>query len=145
MAAPITLHHLQLDAVLDSIGRSDRRTLMDRVGRGIHSDTMLRFRQSRAPDGTPWAPLKRRRKRNRTGPQQPLRDTGRLQRSISWQASSAAVVIGTNVAYPAAHQGAIPARNLPARPFLGAAEPQVALIERIVDRWLQEVLNGKPA
>ena len=82
MSAPITLHHLQLDAVLDSIGRSDRRTLMDRIGRGIHSDTMLRFRQSRAPDGTPWAPLKRRRKRNRTGPQQPLLRT-RLGSGIS--------------------------------------------------------------
>ena len=141
-AGPIVLHHQELDAALDGIGRSDRRRLMDRIGRAIHSDVMLGFRSGRAPDGTPWLPLQRPRKR---GPGQPLRDTGRLQRSITWRASSTQAVIGTNVAYARAHNFGVPARNLPARPLLGVAEPQVALINRIADQWLQGVLDGRPA
>lgn len=142
MTAPtVTLDHAALDAIIDAVERSDRRRLMDRVGRAIHSDLMLRFRRGAAPDGTPWEPLLRPRKR---GPGQPLRDTGRLQRSYTWRATSERVVIGTNVEYGAAHQYGVRERGLPARPMLGFADPQVELINTLVERWAQEVLNGHP-
>ena len=135
---PITLHQQELQALLNTTeGLQQQRKLMERIGRGIHADTMMRFRAGKAPDGTPWLPLKTRQG-------QPLRDTGRLQRSITFATTETAAVIGTNVVYARAHNQGIPGK-LPRRQFLGIAQPQVALINRIADQWIKEVLDGNPA
>jgi phage virion morphogenesis protein len=141
--ASITLHQQDLNELLNVTTRlQQHRKLMHRIGRAVHSDTLLRFRAAKAPDGTPWLPLKTRRG-------QPLRDTGRLQRSITWEATDTQATIGTNVAYGAAHNFGVPGRGaapkLPQRQFIGIAQPQVALINRIADQWLKEVLDGNPA
>ena len=110
---------------------------MQRIGRALHADTMMRFRRGVSPDGTPWLPLKTRQG-------QPLRDTGRLQRSITWDSTDDQAVIGTNVVYARAHNDGVPGK-LPRRQFLGIAQPQVVMINRIADQWLKEVLDGNPA
>ena len=67
----------ELQALLNTTeGLQQQRELMQRIGRALHADAKMRFRQGKAPDGTPWLPLKTRQG-------QPLRDTGRLQRSIA--------------------------------------------------------------
>jgi phage virion morphogenesis protein len=136
--ASITLHQQDLNALLNVTTRlQQHRKLMHRIGRAVHSDTLLRFRAAKAPDGTPWLPLKTRQGK-------PLRDTGRLQRSITWEATDTQATIGTNVVYARAHNQGISGK-LPQRQFIGIAQPQVALINRIADQWLKEVLNGNPA
>jgi phage gpG-like protein len=57
----------------------------------------LGFEQSRDPYGQRWKPLTARRG-------QPLRDTGRLQRSFSGSSDAAGFRIGTDVIYAAVHQ-----------------------------------------
>ena len=137
-AGHITLYQQDLQQLLDVTTRlQQQRTLMQRIGRAVHADTLLRFRSGKAPDGTPWAPLKTRQG-------QPLRDTGRLQRSITVATTETAAVIGTNVVYARAHNQGIPGK-LPRRQFLGIAQPQVELINRIADQWIEEVLDGHPA
>ena len=137
-AGHITLHQQDLNQLLDVTTRlQQQRKLMQRIGRAVHADTMLRFRSGKAPDGTPWLPLQARQG-------QPLRDTGRLQRSITWEADDQQATIGTNVKYARAHNFGIPGK-LPRRQFLGIAQPQVALINRIADQWIEEVLDGHPA
>ena len=136
--ASITLHTQDLHELLDVTTRlGQQRKLMQRIGRAVHADTMMRFRAGKAPDGTPWLPLKTRQG-------EPLRDTGRLQRSITWAATEQQATIGTNVIYARAHNDGIPGR-LPRRQFIGIAQPQVALINRIADQWIAEVLDGHPA
>jgi phage virion morphogenesis protein len=136
--ASITLHQQDLNELLNVTTRlQQHRKLMHRIGRAVHGDTLLRFRAAKAPDGTPWLPLKTRRG-------QALRDTGRLQRSITWEATDTQATIGTNVVYARAHNQGIPGK-LPQRQFIGIAQPQVALINRIADQWLKEVLDGNPA
>lgn len=71
------------------------------IGRKVKTKIDLGFRASVTPWGAPWAPLK-----IRSG--QPLRDTGRLQRSITYrtgkQGDEAYVDVGTNVAFAQVHQ-----------------------------------------
>lgn len=55
------------------------------------------FAESKAPDGTPWAPLSMR-------DGQPLRDTRRLQSSFTYQTNARGFELGTNVEYAAIHQ-----------------------------------------
>jgi phage virion morphogenesis protein len=55
------------------------------------------FATSTAPDGSSWDPLKQR-----AG--QPLRDTGRLQRSYTSSVTNRGFSIGTNTRYAVTHQ-----------------------------------------
>lgn len=71
--------------------------LMHVIGRALKTRTQLGFRLGVDPYGQAWRPL-----RHRNG--QPLRDTGRLQRSIDYDAGASHVDIGTNVAYGIVHQ-----------------------------------------
>lgn len=72
------------------------------VGSVIRNRIRLCFKLGIDPWGSPWAALKIRRG-------QPLRDTGRLQSSITSKPDATGVTIGTNlrnkgVSYPAVHQ-----------------------------------------
>lgn len=69
------------------------------MGSAIANKVRLGFRLGRDPWGNPWKPLN---PLFRTG--QPLRDTGRLQRSITSAVQGDAAVIGTNVRYARTHQ-----------------------------------------
>ncbi|MBP6096140.1 MAG: phage virion morphogenesis protein [Methyloversatilis sp.] len=113
----------------DVLAASRSEKLYDSVGAGLKTLIDLGFKVSRDPYGKQWAPLKFRALRrtdngakiSRTGrqqaaansagrPGQPLRDTGRLQRSITYKADAKGVTVGTNlrtksgVSIPAVHQ-----------------------------------------
>lgn len=132
------------------------RPLLDRIGRVMLADTRMNFRQGKGPGGTPWEPLRIRRG-------QPLRDTGRLQNSITYAVSDTEVEIGTNVAYAAVHQsgatitpkngphlvfpgprGMIFAKKvtIPARPFIGLEQRQAGKINDAINAWIKEVVDG---
>ncbi len=136
-----------------------RRTLplMQRIGGAMVTDSQMNFRRSSGPDGAPWAPLK-----HRVG--KPLRDTGRLRNSITFDANNESVAIGTNLIYAPTHQfGAVikPKKaggllkfsgkdkrfiyakmvTIPARPFLGIKARQVKKINSIVDGWVSEIIT----
>lgn len=95
------------------ISRMDnRRPFFERVGDRLVNSTSLNFHNERAPDGTPWTPLKAAtiRARTRKGqlPLTILRTNTRigssLAGSVNRQASKDEVKIGTPAAYGAIHQ-----------------------------------------
>lgn len=109
------------------------------IGNAVADNTRLRFSESKAPDGSTWAPLSpvtvaRRRQHS----DRPLLDTGLLRNSISSRADDRGVTIGTNKVQAAMlHFGAkrgqfgrgryrtrrgsfpIPWGDVPARPIFG--------------------------
>lgn len=110
---------------------------MEAVGRYLLYRIQMGFRTSRDPWGEAWKPPK-----FRFG--QPLRDTGRLRNSISYQAADEEVTVGTNLKYAAVHQfgAVITPKNkkrlvfevrgikifarkvtIPARPFMPIGKP----------------------
>ena len=95
-----------------------RRPLFTRLGRVIHSDSRMNFRNQRSPDGTPWAPL-----RMRSG--QILSDTGRLRNSLTYQVGNDEVQVGTNVKYARTHQfgATIKPKKAKALAFPGGEQP----------------------
>jgi len=76
---------------------SDMRPVYATVGRVIVNRIRLCFKLGVDPWASPWAALKIRRG-------QPLRDTGRLQRSITANPDATGVTIGTNVQHARVHQ-----------------------------------------
>lgn len=82
-----------------ALGSAERQKALGALGGALANRVRLCFRLGTSPYGAPWKPLN---PRFRTG--QPLRDTGRLQRSITSQVQGDAVVVGTNVRYARTHQ-----------------------------------------
>jgi len=73
------------------------RPLYATLGRLLVNRIRVLFRLGVDPWGTPWLPLKIRKG-------QPLRDTGRLQRSVSFTATDEGVSVGTNLRQAALQQ-----------------------------------------
>lgn len=125
----------------------------DVVGAALVASTQFRFEEERDPDGDPWPPSMRAIVENgRT-----LTDTARLLQSITHEADSRGVSVGTDVIYAGVHQfGAIiRAKNapklayqlpgglgwrrvdsvkIPARPFLGVDAEDA---QEITEIWKQ--------
>lgn len=80
------------------------KSVPDLVGTLVVAGVKSTFFKGEDPDtGTAWAPIK-----NRKG--QPLRDTGRLMRSIHYEKRGTSVSIGTNLIYALTHQKGDPNR-----------------------------------
>lgn len=127
------------------------------IGRVLVNRIRLGFKLGASPFGSPWRALKIRRG-------QPLRDTGRLQRSITANADAQGVTIGTNVRYASVHQfGAVirprrarrlvfPGPNgrlifakqvtVPARPFMPLLDRNTA---RLPPEWSTAVARAMRA
>lgn len=112
---------------------ADLTPLLTEIGENEVSNTLLRFEQARAPDGSSWQALKRPRahRRGGDGGNLPLNDTGALKTSIKTRLlGDSSVLIGSDLEYAITHQygrGAIPAR-----PYLGLnAETEAEILEVI--------------
>lgn len=81
------------------LGGAEKARALGALGGSILNRIRLGFRLGQSPWGVPWRPLN---PAFRTG--QPLRDTGRLQRSFTSSVQGDSVMVGTNVRYAAAHQ-----------------------------------------
>jgi len=99
---------IQIDVKVKDAGIADKlreleqraggmQPVFETIGRVLVNRIRLGFKMGASPLGSPWRALKIRRG-------QPLRDTGRLQRSIVANADPQGVTIGTNVRYAAVHQ-----------------------------------------
>jgi phage virion morphogenesis protein len=143
--AQITVIDAELQAALaEFIGRTENLTpALNDLGEHLLRKTRQRFDTSTAPDGTKWAPLaartiKAKQRRATTGkpyrtkadPSAILKDTFTLRDSITYQVSSNALQVGTNIEYGIYHQSEEPRTRLPRRAFLGLdAEDRVEAVE----------------
>ncbi|MGJ5203636.1 phage virion morphogenesis protein [Bradyrhizobium sp. HKCCYLR20261] len=79
---------------------SNPQPMFEDIGLALVTSTHHRFDRSKAPDGSPWPPSLRVVQRGG----KTLILSSRLYRSITFQASSTQVEVGTNVIYAAIHQ-----------------------------------------
>ena len=84
---------------LDRLGSDQRKVFFRRVGAALKTDFEMGFRRGKSPRGNAWAPVLRGG--------QPLRDTRRLQGSLTMRATSDSTEVGTNVGYGPAHQDGV--------------------------------------
>lgn len=107
---PVTGDFAKLDKALLQLGKLGSPGLVNvcaaNVGEAMVTEVRFGFRKGQDPDGNPWAPIKRQRRRKGKGKggNKILRDTGRLANSISAQVTGGTVIVGTNVEYGPYHQ-----------------------------------------
>ena len=115
---------------------ADLAPAMREIGDVLTSSAKDRFRDERAPDGAPWAPLspvtRARKRRNRD---RILTEEGHLRGTLTYQAGADEVVVGSPLIYAGVHQFGAPAGtfagggpwgDIPARPFLADASGQLS-------------------
>lgn len=134
---------------------ADKKDIFTNFGIFLVSSTQLRFKSSRAPDGSFWK--KSFRAKLKGG--QTLLETGRLRNSIQYNASGDNLFIGTNVKYAPTHQfgaritpktanalkfigangGFVTSQevNVPKRPFLGVSNSDVKELNEIAKTILE--------
>lgn len=136
----------------DALG--DLTQLMDEIGAALVDVVRGHFEAGEAPDGRGW--LRSRAARERSG--QTLLKDGHLRDSITYEATSTSVEVGTNLIYAAIHQfgGTIKPVNaaalkfklpngawvtaaqvtLPARPYLGIGQNERIEITEVVEAYV---------
>lgn len=146
----------QLQAKLKRMQVFKVRPIAAKVGEALVSSTIRRFDEQRDPSGKAWKPLAvatvlgslskkdftkrgrlRKRAEERLQGRKILIQSARLRNSISSRVSGFKVAVGTNVVYGRIHQFGGKAGwgkrvVIPARPFLGISEADLAEIDRIV-------------
>lgn len=141
-----------------ALRRADLKPLLKGIGEALRESTVLRFGQSKAPDGSTWP--KSQRVLMLGG--QTLILKGRLRDSIADAAplvDDTSVEVGTNVEYADPHQFGATIRprtgralnipgigprasvTIPARPFLGVSVEDEAEILDLTERWLKRLVN----
>lgn len=165
----------EVSAMLTRLQRkmSNMKPVLTRIGALYEARVLENFRNESAPDGTPWKPLaqdtmliglKRRKgfrpvrgglsakgKRYITG-KRILRDSGDLEGSIHFQATTDSVTIGSSgsIPYAAIHQlsgkaGRGHKVSIPAREYLGmnsGGDVELAEVDR---RWIMDLVSEELA
>lgn len=130
------------------------KSLMESVGEALVSGTLQRFKDEEDPQGQKWP------KSGRAAAEggQTLTDTGRLQKSIDYAATSDKVMVGSNLVYARIHQkgGTITPKKakrlvfrgsdgrtvsadkvtIPPRPFLGVSKDDMEEVKETMADFL---------
>lgn len=154
-----------------NLSKSELRMLNAQIAQIVAEGSKERFETEKSPEGERWEPLSpatlearaRRRTRRKDGTSgyrtkrgklskraeriiasgRPLKDTGRLMRSIATKATAEAAVIGTNLVQAAIQQlGGKAGRGkkveIPARPYLGVSSSEEADIMELINEFIRE-------
>lgn len=118
----------------------DLTPLMEAIGAVLENSTRQRFADKKSPDGVSWAtlmPSTIRRKVNKKGQNAGiLVESGDLMASLTYQASSHRLEVGTPESYGTHHQ--FGTTDIPARPFLGISEDDKQSVYDMINEYLQE-------
>ena len=147
----ITVDDREVQDALRRLGdkASDLTPAMKQIGEYLRFRTEENFMGEQTPEGQAWQKLSPKTEANKAkkkGINMILQDTGDLRGSIAYEAGARSVKIGTNVMVGGYSLGAIhnygaPARNIPARPFLGVSNDDRAEITQILLDYLNQIEN----
>ncbi|TBW58553.1 phage virion morphogenesis protein [Marinobacter halodurans] len=151
MSVSLRTDFSDVDRLQTRIGRlanPDRRALGEQLGSLVESQTRRRISEDQeSPDGVPWAPWTAAYAKRRHGGHSLLQGEGNLMDSIGFDVQDDHVEVGSNLIYARIHQeGGEPdmapgPAGIPARPYLGFSQDNLAEIEAVADRWLDRHLE----
>lgn len=117
------------------------KAVFSAIGEELLLSTDARFDSQTDPGGRPWEPLNSKYaewKRAFHGHDRILKLRGYLRDTLHYQATDVSVAIGSNRIYSAIHQfggqtGREHKTTIPARPYLGVSDDDVAAILEIIE------------
>ncbi|WP_051775587.1 phage virion morphogenesis protein [Paenibacillus tyrfis] len=154
-----------------NLSPAELKQLNAQIAQIVAEGSKERFETEKSSDGQRWKPLSpatlearaRRRSKRKDGSSgyktkrgkvskraqriiasgRPLKDTGRLMRSIATKATNEGLAVGTNLAQAAIQQFGGPAGRgkkvtIPARPYLGVSSSEEADIMELINEFVKE-------
>ena len=115
--------------------------LFDVLGGELENQTRRRISTEKTdPDGEPWDEWSEAYAAVRPQKGGLLDLDGGLVDSIAYETSSDAITVGSNLVYALVHQDGWKKKNIPARPYLGVSDENLAdLGQLVIDFIAQEV------
>lgn len=115
--------------------------LFDVLGGELDNQTRRRISSEKTdPDGEPWIEWSEAYAAVRPQKGGLLDLDGGLVDSIAYETSSDAITVGSNLVYALVHQEGWEKKNIPARPYLGVSDENLAdLGQLVIDFIAQEV------
>lgn len=129
---------------LERLARIDRRPLLDDIGAAVETQARRRIEEEKeGPQGEVWPEWSERYEKTRHANHRLLESEGDLMDSIGYAIylDGSGVEVGSNLVYAATHQFGDEDRNIPARPYLGLSDDNMAELEDIVDRFIDRTVN----
>jgi len=157
--SPLTIHiEVDADDTIKALGRLAAglrgQDLMEGIGAEVakFSRDRITGRRNTAPDGSQWEPLVLstilRKKKKGLGHQGTLMERGRLWWNIqAANATEDTVDVGSDCVYARVHQlggktGRGHAATIPARPYLGVSRDEEPMLQRWIEMWVKDLLEG---
>lgn len=150
-AVTIQINDQEILAALSALATAANRLepALDEIGGAVQASIQFNFSGQHDPDGNAWEPLSDATLENRRGGSgQILRDTGRLNRSITYNAQAESVEIGSDAVYANMQQFGGQKTDfpwlwgdIPPRPFVGISEADKAHILAILSDHLERSLG----
>lgn len=142
---------------IEALKRADRGELAEQIGATMETQIRTRIADTKeTPDGDPWPAWSEHYADTRHGGHSLLMGEGHLLDSIAYVADDDGAEAGTNMIYAGvlqfgASQGEfgrtgrgapIPWGDIPARPFVGLGDDDMAEIEGVMDDWVDRQLGA---
>lgn len=148
--ARLELESARVRATIGSMadGLEQPAPLLRQIEEYLHRIHRQRFREQRAPDGTPWKALSPKwQQRKHKNKDKILTFRGHLSGTLAGQIDDDGLLFGTNRIYGAIHHfggktGRKLAAFMPARPWLGTSEAQDNHILKITERYLENIAGA---
>jgi phage gpG-like protein len=141
---------------------TDFTPLMEDLGEYFVETTKQRFKEGTSPEGVAWAPkspatLAAYARRGDRKDARPLFGPSlELHKQIFHEATATGVEWGSNLIYSgvmqfgaakgefgrASNGSSIPWGNIPARPFIGVSESDMAYLIATIEAWIESASNG---
>jgi len=141
----VTVDDDSVTALWRRLAQADElRTTLSAYGEHLLESHAFRWELEVSPDLEPWAPLSepyRRRKLARKGHDRILELDGFLKDTLSFDATDTDLRFGTNRIYGATHQFGDADRGIPARPFLGLSDDDLAELDDILQEHIDLLLD----
>lgn len=125
--------------VLDRLSRLETSRLLEVLGSELESQTRRRIAAEKTdPDGVPWAGWSEAYAEQRPPKGGLLELSGGLIDSIAYEVGQDAVTVGSNLVYALTHQEGNSELGVPARPYLGVSDENIADLGELVREFLAE-------
>lgn len=130
-----------VDARVKRLSFLDMRELLDVIGAEGESQTRRRIQEEkRGPDNEYWDPWSEKYEKTRSSAHSLLVGTQELLDSIQYEIETDAVSWGSNLIYARTHQQGDDDREIPARPFLGLSDENEDAVNKLVVKFIEDLL-----
>jgi len=130
------------ERLLDRVANFDRSQLLEGIGALHESQVRRRITDEKTgPDGQPWQQWSDGYAETRPAGKSLLQSEGALLDDIRYFVDGDSAYVGASLVYARTHQEGDASRNIPARPYMGTSEENLADIREELIAFFEDLIQ----